>query len=614
MTFESWLFESSKKDKTKNIVEGANSNPAKNDSHEILTAILCLLPKSKVENYMQRLTKDATEAEKILPELYKFANSAAVSSKLRGAKKDDSNIQSIVKNPNSPTFLAKAISAALRILDVAKTSFSKKSSKKPLKEDETGGGVANTVYLTGNSWDEDIATYSGVDNLKDKGVESCGMKDFNSSDIVLSNGKSFLGVSLKHKDRVNSQDPTVINRAFTDTIKSDEKTRKAVNSAITSAFNSILKDPKFLDAIFGNSKKTAPLFVKAIVDKQLANIIGSYDNNSKSYLTLNDIIKSIDVESKGNACKKLVATLKDPVKSFEDSVATSDSVGSRLFSMQSDDAAPLDKAQKKQLNSLKATRKEIKDAIGTLIATLQHTDKTALERIYVNIGNCIRSNLSKAKNDDNTIWTIAFSETKGLMNDEYEAPDAAKKGTRIKDKVRELVNKELADPKKPYKRGVQDALNNKAIALDVANQLANIIFKANAENGLDILRKMHRFDFGLCTGIAVYKKGQGKSAKPTFQIDKADYEPIEKVTSLMLKLKEIGDPKLIAIEDQAEKAGAVTLAYYLNIGGMNVAKVEIRYKGVYTSSPTFTATITKEFKAALENTDSNFTVANNAKK
>ena len=35
---------------------------------------------------------------------------------------------------------------------------------------------------------------------------------------------------------------------------------------------------------------------------------------------------------------------------------------------------------------------------------------------------------------------------------------------------------------------------------------------------------------------------------------------------------------------------------------------------LYISSPTFTATITKEFKAALENTDSNFTVANNAKK
>ena len=612
LTFENWLYENKTPKKEKIAEGGASSKPEDNDSHEILTAILCLLPKQKVEKIKSELTKDASSANIFLPKLKAFAEKSISSSKLKNVELHSANVESIVKNPKSPAFLAKAVSAALKIIDVAKTSF--KNTPQAVKEDEfSAGTVVKSVYLTGNAWDEDIATYSGVDNLHSKGVESCGMKDFNSSDIVLSNGKSFLGVSLKHKDRVKSQDPTVINRAFTDTLNFNSKTRDNVNAAITSALNSILKDEEFLNKVFGTNKKVAPPFVKAIVDQQLGNIIGSYDYGSKSYLSLSDILKAINVPSKGDSCKKVLTQLKDKVNGFEQLFADETSVGSKLLKVGNKEAKTvLDKDQLRQRNAIKATRSDIRATIQMLIDTLKHTDKDALNKIYVNIGNCIRANLSKADPTDSVLWTIAFSETKGIMNDKYEPPGAAKQGTRIKDEVRRFVNAELANPKKPYKLGVQKALNNPAVASNVANQLANIIFKADAKNGLNILRELHGFDFGLCTGIAVYKKGQGKSAKPSFSIAPAEYEPIEKVTSLMIRLKKdkTKPPKLVAIEGQTDKGGAVTLPYYLNIGGIDVAKVEIRYKGDYTSSPTFTATITKAFKDELEKTDSNVTVVN----
>ena len=65
-------------------------------------------------------------------------------------------------------------------------------------------------YMTGNVWP------SPVNKFK---ISAFGMKDYNSSDIILYTGKSsgydyYYGVSLKKKSSVYHPDPTLINKAF----------------------------------------------------------------------------------------------------------------------------------------------------------------------------------------------------------------------------------------------------------------------------------------------------------------------------------------------------------------------------------------------------------------
>lgn len=65
-------------------------------------------------------------------------------------------------------------------------------------------------FMTGNRWP------SEVDKFR---IDSFGMKDYNSSDIILYTGKQsgneyYYGISLKKKPTAASQDPTIINKAF----------------------------------------------------------------------------------------------------------------------------------------------------------------------------------------------------------------------------------------------------------------------------------------------------------------------------------------------------------------------------------------------------------------
>ena len=70
------------------------------------------------------------------------------------------------------------------------------------------GGPAEKVFMTGVKWPKDVEKFKR---------ESYGMKDFNSSDIILKRGKTYFGVSLKKKESKKAADPTILNKAF-DTI------------------------------------------------------------------------------------------------------------------------------------------------------------------------------------------------------------------------------------------------------------------------------------------------------------------------------------------------------------------------------------------------------------
>jgi hypothetical protein len=70
------------------------------------------------------------------------------------------------------------------------------------------------VYMTGGTWPKEIIKFK---------VNAAGMEDYNSSDIMVSeDGKTFFGISLKKKKRVQEDDPTLINKAFNTILLSNE--------------------------------------------------------------------------------------------------------------------------------------------------------------------------------------------------------------------------------------------------------------------------------------------------------------------------------------------------------------------------------------------------------
>jgi len=81
-----------------------------------------------------------------------------------------------------------------------------------------GYGGADKVYLTGQSWDDDVKQFK---------ISKHGMNDFNSSDFIIKKGNKFLGVSLKKKKRLTEEDPTLINKSFS-TLFTDKKFDKVM--------------------------------------------------------------------------------------------------------------------------------------------------------------------------------------------------------------------------------------------------------------------------------------------------------------------------------------------------------------------------------------------------
>ena len=86
------------------------------------------------------------------------------------------------------------------------------------------GGVGEKAYVTGRVWNNDIKKFKR---------NSYGMKDFNSSDIVIKKGREFYGISLKKKERSTTADPTLLNKSVSGLFDSQD---------IVDKYNAALKD------------------------------------------------------------------------------------------------------------------------------------------------------------------------------------------------------------------------------------------------------------------------------------------------------------------------------------------------------------------------------------
>ena len=89
---------------------------------------------------------------------------------------------------------------------------------------DLGVGIPDAVFVTGNQW---------PDEVKDFKITAYGMKDYNSSDVILKYGTTYYGISLKKKGFQSAAAPTLINTAFGSFFKGTEFT--ALRSRIMQA-------------------------------------------------------------------------------------------------------------------------------------------------------------------------------------------------------------------------------------------------------------------------------------------------------------------------------------------------------------------------------------------
>ena len=264
------------------------------DPNELFTAALMLLPKI-----------ETPEGDVQMDEIIEQVKGLVASGKVIGHT--SGQVAGMEKNYGK---LCSAISAA--------QSIPSKYSK------------ADKVYLTGQSWDEDVKQFQRT---------KYGMKDFNSSDFIIKKGNNYLGVSLKEKKLATTADPTLINKSFASMLsafstEADQKFEnlkdkleeqiaifysaviirnyKKLNRQTQEELEPIAKQPlrKQMDFLVGSSKNRPwKQYVKALDNK----IINSSLTSQKSVLGKMDKILLNNSELFANSLVQLIfkADLKD---------------------------------------------------------------------------------------------------------------------------------------------------------------------------------------------------------------------------------------------------------------------------------------------------------------
>jgi len=151
-----------------------------------------------------------------------------------------------------------------------------------------------TTYMTGNKWPDEVEKFQ---------LSAFGFQDYNSADIIVTkNKKLFYGISLKKKNTVKAQDPTLINKAFATAFDGKEFTKlkeKLVETRINYFADLVIeavekkiilkKDIKDFDTLKKNNKKElfeAKNRDKSQFEKSYIDTKG-YATSDKGYLSDN---------------------------------------------------------------------------------------------------------------------------------------------------------------------------------------------------------------------------------------------------------------------------------------------------------------------------------------
>ncbi len=171
------------------------------------------------------------------------------------------------------------------------------------------GGKANEGWMTGIKWGTAIQDFK---------VEAYGMKDFNSSDIVLKKGNTWYGVSLKKKETTKAADPTILNKAFDTLLKGKEfKTiREDIQDVTAKFYVKIIKQAIKDGEMQGNTRKvnarTWKTFMKKLDNKYVNASLKSDDSLFK------DVAKIVEESGERIATMLVNLVLKKDLKDLKE--------------------------------------------------------------------------------------------------------------------------------------------------------------------------------------------------------------------------------------------------------------------------------------------------------
>jgi len=162
-----------------------------------------------------------------------------------------------------------------------------KAIKEWLKRDHGEGvdPIAKKVFLTGNVWPSEVEKFR---------IKAYGFDDYNSSDfIVKTKDKHYYGISLKKKQKPNSADPTLINKAFDTVLNGSQfdKIKTDITELRTEYFAGLVRQAHedgilFIENIerqtdkelFEAKKRNTKIFDRAYINIK-GSIAGGYGND-----------------------------------------------------------------------------------------------------------------------------------------------------------------------------------------------------------------------------------------------------------------------------------------------------------------------------------------------
>ena len=163
------------------------------------------------------------------------------------------------------------------------------------------GGNAEKVFMTGKKWPSEVEGFKR---------DSYGMKDFNSSDIILKRGKTYFGVSLKKKQSKTAEDPTVLNKAFDSLLNGDKFT--PVKEQLER------KKEQFYVTVIQNAMKEGKLNKRPVSAKNWKTFLGGGKEGTKSKLGNDYVNKSL--KSTGSLFKDMADIIKKNEKLIGESL------------------------------------------------------------------------------------------------------------------------------------------------------------------------------------------------------------------------------------------------------------------------------------------------------
>ena len=173
--------------------------------------------------------------------------------------------------------------------------------------------IPDNVYLTGNKW------HPNVEKFK---IEAFGMKDYNSSDVILQFGSEYHGISLKKKPKSQSASPTLINNAFSQYVEGDDLkfAKDMLDDHRIKFFAGVIKeacdDPKLLKGFATKydkgGKSIADLNPDNLADaKELWNIrVPRVKNNKVENIALINLKSENELADRDGLVRKLDSTGK----------------------------------------------------------------------------------------------------------------------------------------------------------------------------------------------------------------------------------------------------------------------------------------------------------------